>query len=531
MIDQAKAMRPYVINMPPPQIPKPQGYSAGEINNMNERIGQARARVDAARQASNAARSMGAGPSVPPSTNPSVAPPPSTGPAPSAAPTPNPTAAGESWGSKAWNTVKKPFVATADAVKSPGSTAVNMVKGAGEFAGRVLNSPIGRAGTWAAILSPKEMGDPNSAENEAMRMERARQNPEMENALAQYNAGNYEKAAQMANAAPEPAKFNAPLDPKKQLDADTPALAANAGTPLMTARSYPPGWSRNIDADKTVKYAGPNDSNVSFVARNLAQDLPLQTYRDEIAGKRSSSGLDNEAIAIGNKNMAEGTTGGGSFSVVKMPTPEEVERRGDLEYYRKWMSMDANSRGPMDPEVAARLGKPELGPGPQVRIIGESGSSPEEIISNNTKRLAELSKQPWSEKNALEMNALRHNIQTVSGADAAMRKGEVTGPDASDLVDAEELALKRREFQWKQDNEAMTNLREMAKTDERLGTVPAGSALYAAQSIAKALNIPVEDAYERMMITFSKSEKGNASVGDYMKWAVNDTIQSYGAAE
>lgn len=500
MIDQAKAMRPYVINMPPPQIPKPQGYSAGEINNMNERIGQARARVDAARQASNAARSMGAGPSVPPSTGPSVTPPPSTGPAPSA-------------------------------VKRPGTTAVNMVKGAGEFAGRVLNSPIGRAGTWAAILSPKEMGDPNSTENEAMRMERARQNPEMENALAQYNAGNYEKAAQMANAAPEPAKFNAPLDPKKQLDADTPAPAANAGTPLMTARSYPPGWSRNIDADKTVKYAGPNDSNVSFVARNLNQDLPLQTYRDEIAGKRSSSGLDNEAIAIGNKNMAEGTTGGGSFSVVKMPTPEEVERRGDLEYYRKWMGMDANSRGPMDPQVAARLGKPELGPGPQVRIIGESGSSPEEIISNNTKRLAELSKQPWSEKNALEMNALRHNIQTVSGADAAMRKGEVTGPDASDLVDAEELALKRREFQWKQDNEAMTSLREMAKTDERLGTVPAGSALYAAQSIAKALNIPVEDAYERMMITFSKSEKGNASVGDYMKWAVNDTIQSYGAAE
>ena len=237
MIDQAKAMRPFVINMPPSQIPKPQGYSAGEINNMNERIGQARARVDAARQASNAARSMGAGPSVPPSTNPSVAPPPSTGPAPSAAPTPNPTAAGESRVSKAWNTVKKPFVATADAVKSPGSTAVNMVKGAGEFAGRVLNSPIGRAGTWAAILSPKEMGDPNSAENEAMRMERARQNPEMENALAQYNAGNYEKAAQMANAAPEPAKFNAPLDPKKQLDADTPAPAANAGTPLMTARS------------------------------------------------------------------------------------------------------------------------------------------------------------------------------------------------------------------------------------------------------------------------------------------------------
>ena len=525
------AMQPYVINMPPPQIPKPVGYTSGEINNMNERIAQGRARADAARQAAANTKPMGTGPSVtpPPSTGPSVTPPPSTGPAPSAAPAPNPTAAGESRVSKAWNTVKKPFVATADAVKSPGTTAVNMVKGAGEFAGRVLNSPIGRAGTWAAILSPKEMGDPNSAENEAMRMERARQNPEMENALAQYNAGNYEKAAQMANAAPEPAKFNAPLDPKKQLDADTPAPAANAGTPLMTARSYPPGWSRNIDADKTVKYAGPNDSNVSFVARNLGQDLPLENY---LAGKRSSSGLDSEAIAMGNKNMAEGRTGGGSFSVVKMPTPEEVERRGDLEYYRKWMGMDANSRGPMDPQVAARLGKPELGPGPQVRIIGESGGSPEETISNNTKRLYELSRQPWSEKNALEMNALRHNIQTVSGADAAMRKGEVTGPDASDLVDAEELALKRREFQWKQDNEAMTNLRKMAENDnERLGTVPAESALYAAQSIAKALNIPVEDAYERMMITFSKSEKGNASVGDYMKWAVNDTIQSYGAAE
>lgn len=322
---------------------------------------------------------------------------------------------------------------------------------------------------------------------------------------------------------------------------DTPADAMRFGLPLSTASGPPEKWTRSVDeSNKTVNYAGPNGSGVSFVARNLNQDLPLQTYRDEIAGTRSSSGLDNEAIAMGNKNMAEGTTGAGSFSVVKMPTPEEVERRGDLEYYRKWRSMSPSERGGMDPGVADRLGMPHLGASRnQVRIIGDSSreggdgtqADIRQAISSNLAQMRANSGGTWNWDSALKVAQARKNLDAIDGTYQQPQVAKDNGITAGDLVNAKRLEFDRNKHLEEQarqrelDNATMSkNLFERINANPPMGDAEAW--MNGVETVARQFGVSPADAHLALSKAYNQSPyKTKDGLGETAPAdAVNDLI-------
>ena len=276
---------------------------------------------------------------------------------------------------------------------------------------------------------------------------------------------------------------------------DTPPDVMRLGTPLSTVSGPPEKWTREVDKNsKTVSYKGPNDSGVSFVAQNLGKDLPLENY----LVPKSSSGLDSTAMATGNKNMAEGRTGGGSFSVVKMESPEDQQ-------------------GGMDPAIANRLGKPELAAtGPQGRIIGDSGAGDatqqdiRQAISANLNTLRANTGGKWSWDKALTAAQARKALEAIDGMyQQPQTKGD--GITAGDLVSAERLEFDRRKQladearQREQDNATyVKDLYERIKSNPPLGDAEVW--INGVSSFARENGVSIQEANEFLAQAYATSD-------------------------
>lgn len=276
---------------------------------------------------------------------------------------------------------------------------------------------------------------------------------------------------------------------------DTPPDVMRLGTPLSTVSGPPEKWTREVDKNsKTVSYKGPNDSGVSFVAQNLGDDLPLENY----LVPKSSSGLDSTAMATGNKNMAEGRTGGGSFSVVKMESPEDQQ-------------------GGMDPAIANRLGKPELAAtGPQGRIIGDSGAGDatqqdiRQAISANLNTLRANTSGKWSWDKALKAAQARKALEAIDGMyQQPQTKGD--GITAGDLVSAKRLEFDRRKQladearQREQDNATyVKDLYERIKSNPPLGDAEVW--INGVSSFARENGVSIQEANELLAQAYATSD-------------------------
>lgn len=276
---------------------------------------------------------------------------------------------------------------------------------------------------------------------------------------------------------------------------DTPPDVMRLGAPLSTVSGPPEKWTREVDKNsKTVSYKGPNDSGVSFVAQNLGDDLPLENY----LVPKSSSGLDSTAMATGNKNMAEGRTGGGSFSVVKMESPEDQQ-------------------GGMDPAIANRLGKPELAAtGPQGRIIGDSGAGDatqqdiRQAISANLNTLRANTSGKWSWDKALKAAQARKALEAIDGMyQQPQTKGD--GITAGDLVSAKRLEFDRRKQladearQREQDNATyVKDLYERIKSNPPLGDAEVW--INGVSSFARENGVSIQEANELLAQAYATSD-------------------------
>jgi len=183
----------------------------------------------------------------------------------------------------------------------------------------------------------------------------------------------------------------------KEVTPPTPAEEAEAvyGAFKPTVRLPDAAEAKATGAAVIPRLEDEKGNFMEAPARNYGEDLPLEDYATEILRKQgqlpeganrmarlteaqwdapaSASGLNLRAMATGNKNIAEGRMGQGSYT--ELPNESVMARMGfttpaeqEAALIKKWLSFPPDQRGPRpgSPEEAARMN-------PEVFSIGDTG--------------------------------------------------------------------------------------------------------------------------------------------------------------